>query len=68
MAKIVQSLMLFSRQREPKRRPVDLGEVIQQILALRDTQLAVASIPLETELDATVPPVQGDPTSSGRCS
>ena len=68
MAKIVQSLMLFSRQCEPKRRPVDLGEVIQQILALRDTQLAVASIPLETELDATVPPVQGDPTSSGRCS
>ncbi len=61
MAKIVQSLMLFSRQREPKRRPVDLGEVIQQILALRDTQLAVASIRLETELDATVPPVQGDP-------
>lgn len=61
MAKIVQSLMLFSRQREPKRRPVDLGEVIQQILALRDTQLAVASIRLEIELDASVPPVQGDP-------
>jgi signal transduction histidine kinase len=61
MAKIVQSLMLFSRQREPQRRRVDLGEVIQQILALRDTQLAVASIRLETELDASVPPVQGDP-------
>jgi signal transduction histidine kinase len=53
--------MLFSRQREPQRRRVDLGEVIQQILALRDTQLAVASIRLETELDASVPPVQGDP-------
>ena len=61
MAKIVQSLMLFSRQREPQRRPVDLREVIQQILALRDTQLALASIRLETELDAAVPPVQGDP-------
>jgi signal transduction histidine kinase len=61
MAKIVQSLMLFSRQREPQRQAVDLGEVIEQILALRDTQLALGSIRLETELAAAVPPVQGDP-------
>jgi signal transduction histidine kinase len=33
---------------------------IQQILTLRETQLAISSIRLETEFGADVPPVQGD--------
>jgi signal transduction histidine kinase len=61
MAKIVQSLMLFSRQRKPERRAVSLPDIIQQILTLRDLQLAIASIHLETDFGADVPPVQGDP-------
>jgi two-component system NtrC family sensor kinase len=61
MAKIVQSLLLFSRQRKPERRPVDLREIIQQILTLRDTQLALSSIRLETEFDPDLPPAEGDP-------
>ena len=32
MAKIVRSLLLFSRQRKPERRAVDLRPVIQQVL------------------------------------
>jgi len=60
MAKIVQSLMLFSRQRKPERRAVSLPDIIQQILTLRETQLAISSIRLETEFGADVPPVQGD--------
>jgi two-component system, NtrC family, sensor kinase len=40
---------------------VAAASLIKQILALRDTQLAVASIRVETELDAAVPLVQGDP-------
>jgi two-component system NtrC family sensor kinase len=60
MAKIVQSLMLFSRQRKPGRRAVSLPDIIQQIITLRETQLAISSIRLETEFGADVPPVQGD--------
>src|SRR6185437_9397833 len=61
MAKIVQGLMLFSRQRKPERRAVSLADIIQQIVTLRDSQLTIASIRLETEFGADVPPVQGDP-------
>jgi two-component system NtrC family sensor kinase len=61
MAKIVQSLLLFSRQRKPERRAVDLRPIIQQVLSLRDTQLALSSIRLETELGDDVPRVEGDP-------
>jgi signal transduction histidine kinase/BarA-like signal transduction histidine kinase len=60
MAKIIQSLLLFARQRKPERRPVDLAEVIPQILDLRETQLAVAGIRVETEFGAGVPPAEGD--------
>jgi len=60
MAKIIQSLLLFSRQRKPERRPVDLGEVIPQILNLRETQLAVSGIRVETVFGADVPRAEGD--------
>jgi len=60
MAKIVQSLLLFSRQRKPGRRAVEVGDVVRQILNLRETQLALASIQVETELAADLPPVEGD--------
>jgi signal transduction histidine kinase len=61
MAKIVQSLLLFSRQRKPERRALDLRPVIQQVLSLRDTQLALSSIKLETEFADDLPAVEGDP-------
>ena len=60
MARIVQGLMLFSRQRKPERRAIDLREVVGPVLALRDTQLALSSIRLEIDLGADVPPVLGD--------
>lgn len=61
MAKIVQTLLLFSRQRKPERRAVDLRPVIQRVLSLRDTQLALSSIRLETAFGDDVPQVHGDP-------
>jgi signal transduction histidine kinase len=39
---------------------VSLPDIIQQIITLRETQLAILSIRLETEFGADVPPVQGD--------
>ena len=61
MAKIVQSLLLFSRQRKPERRVLDLRPVIRQVLNLRDTQLTLSSIRLETRFAEDQPPVEGDP-------
>lgn len=60
MAKIIQSLLLFSRQRKPERRPVDLGEVVRPILTLRETQLAVSGIRVETDFAADAPRAEGD--------
>jgi signal transduction histidine kinase len=60
MAKIVQSLLLFSRQRKPEHRSADLREVIHQILRLRESQLALSSIRVELDLGADVPAVRGD--------
>ncbi|HUP36259.1 MAG TPA: ATP-binding protein [Candidatus Limnocylindria bacterium] len=60
MAKIIQSLLLFSRQRKPERRPVDVADVIPQILNLRETQLALSGIRVETEFGADVPCAEGD--------
>jgi two-component system NtrC family sensor kinase len=60
MAKIIQSLLLFSRQQKPERRPVDMGDVVRQILTLRETQLVVSGIRVETDFPADVPPAEGD--------
>jgi two-component system NtrC family sensor kinase len=60
MAKIIQSLLLFARQRKPERRPVDLGDVVRQILTLRETQLAVSGIRVETDFAADVASAEGD--------
>ena len=46
MAKIVQGLLLFSRQRKPERAPVDLPAVIEQTIALRATRLRLSGIRL----------------------
>jgi two-component system NtrC family sensor kinase len=61
MAKIVHSLLLFSRQRKPERRAVDLRDVVRQVLSLRETQLALSGIRVETELGEDVPAAEGDP-------
>jgi len=48
MARIVQGLLLFSRQRQPSRGPVDIAGVIGQIIELRMAQLRVSGIRVET--------------------
>jgi signal transduction histidine kinase len=61
MAKIIQGLMLFSRQRKPRHTAVDLSEVIRQILSLRETQLELSKISVVTGFGDDVPRVEGDP-------
>jgi GAF domain-containing protein/ActR/RegA family two-component response regulator len=60
MAKIVQGLLLFSRQRKPERTSVDLPAVIEQTVALRTTRLRLSGIRVVTEHAPEVPPAEGD--------
>jgi signal transduction histidine kinase/CheY-like chemotaxis protein len=60
MAKIVQGLLLFSRQRKPERAPVDLPAVIEQTIALRATRLRLSGIRVEFDHTPGVPPAEGD--------
>jgi GAF domain-containing protein/CheY-like chemotaxis protein len=49
MARIVQGLLLFSRQRQPSRGPVDVATIVGQILELRAAQLRLSGIRTEVE-------------------
>ncbi|MCP3978696.1 MAG: response regulator [bacterium] len=58
--KIVNNLLSFARRREPERRPVVLNEVIRSVVSLMGYQLRVADVEIVTELDSSLPPVEGD--------
>jgi len=60
MAKIVQGLLLFSRQRKPERAPVDMPAVIEQTVALRTTRLRLSGIRVVTECAPDLPAAEGD--------
>jgi GAF domain-containing protein len=60
MAKIVKNLLLFARQRSPERMPVDLNEVVEQTLLLRQHQLELAGITVERDLQPGLPSIPGD--------
>src|SRR6266540_2394202 len=60
MARIVQSLLLFSRQRTPWQGAVDVGGVMDQTIGLRATQLMLSGIRVETVYGGDVPAAEGD--------
>jgi len=60
MAKIVQGLLLFSRQRKPERAPVDVPVVIEQTVALRTTRLRLSGIRVVSESAPDLPAAEGD--------
>jgi PAS domain S-box-containing protein len=60
-AKIVSSLLLFSRQRQPERSSVDLNRVITDTLALRRFVLSTEQIEVVTELEPELPQTWADP-------
>src|SRR4030095_11464678 len=53
MAKIVQGLLLSSRQRQPTRGAVEIARVIDQILELRTAQLRLSGIDVEVQHEKT---------------
>jgi len=60
MARIVQNLLLFSRQRTPWQGAVDVGGVMDQTISLRATQLMLSGIRVETVYGDDVPAAEGD--------
>jgi signal transduction histidine kinase len=60
MAKIVQNLLLFSRQRKPEWGAVDLRKVVEETIGLRAAQLMLSGIRVETRYGEAVPPAAGD--------
>jgi PAS domain S-box-containing protein len=60
-AKIVSSLLLFSRQRQPERSAVDVNRVLVDTLALRRFVLSTEQIEIVTELDVELPQTWADP-------
>ncbi len=60
-AKIVSSLLLFSRQRQPERSSVDVNRVITDTLTLRRFVLATNQIEVVTDFDPELPQIWADP-------
>jgi PAS domain S-box-containing protein len=59
--KIVQNLLSFARQHKPRRIHVDLRNVMEEAIALRDYDLKINNVAVEREFDAVVPLVVADP-------
>ncbi|MCB4756601.1 MAG: response regulator [Elusimicrobia bacterium] len=59
---IIQSLLKFSRRREPKKEPCDIVETIDEALALIDHECSMACVQIEKEYPIDHPVVYGDPS------
>jgi PAS domain S-box-containing protein len=59
-ARIVKNLLLFAREARPERRPVNLNEIVERTLALRNYELRVENIELSQDLAQDLPPVVAD--------
>lgn len=59
--RIVQNLLLFSRQHEPDFNLYDLNEVVSNTLELRSYNLRLNNIEVARKLDSSVPKSLGDP-------
>lgn len=58
---IIQQLRQFVRKEEPQRIPVQMNDLIREVLRLMQTDLSRSGIQVVTELDETIPPVYAQP-------
>lgn len=59
--RIVQNLLSFARRHESERSPQDVNELVQTVLSLREYQLRVDGIAINTEFDDDLPKIMADP-------
>ncbi len=60
-ARIVKNLLLFARDARPERDRVQLNEIVEKTLALRNYEFKVENISLSMDLDASLPPIVANP-------
>ena len=60
VAKIVENLLTFARQRKPGREYVDINNLIVRVLELRSYEMKVNNIEVETQLAPDLPPTMAD--------
>jgi two-component system, NtrC family, sensor kinase len=60
-SRIVKNLLLFARDSRPERDRVQLNEIVEKTLALRNYELRVENIALSIDLDASLPTIVGNP-------
>lgn len=59
--RIVQNLLSFSRQHKPERVGVQINQLLEDTLALRDYDLRMSSVRVHMELDENLPRTEADP-------
>jgi two-component system NtrC family sensor kinase len=59
--RVVQNLLSFARQRKPQRDEVDIRKVLEETLALRDYDLRINNIKVESDLPSDPAMVVADP-------
>jgi two-component system NtrC family sensor kinase len=58
--RIVQNLLSFARQQKPERSPVQVNQIIEDTLVLREYDLKLNNITVHREFDADLPLTSGD--------
>jgi two-component system NtrC family sensor kinase len=59
--RIVQNLLSFARQHKPERMPVQLNQILEDTLALRDYDLRVSNVRIHLEFAEDLPLTAADP-------
>ncbi|HYL67682.1 MAG TPA: PAS domain S-box protein [Candidatus Limnocylindria bacterium] len=57
---IVQNLLSFARQHKPERTPVDLNQILQDTLTLREYDMNLNNIRIHRQFSDNLPPIGGD--------
>jgi two-component system NtrC family sensor kinase len=58
--RIVQNLLSFSRQQKPERGSVQINQILEDTLVLREYDLKANCVRIHREFDPTLPPISGD--------
>src|SRR5215475_2854006 len=59
--RIVQNLLSFARQHKPERAPVQINQILEETLALRDYDLRMKNVRVHLDLAPDLPETAADP-------
>lgn len=60
-SQVVKDLLAFARRSEPQRDAIDLNTIVSRSLRLRQYEVTVRGVEIDTELEEDLPAVMGDP-------